>query len=1400
MKTHIYLTLLFSLIIVSFASSQCEISNLVVEESRCDNGKRNFLFTFDHVNTSDSFEVAGNGNNYGTFAYSDLPVLITDIEPPCSAATEFVVRDIRIPGCEEDISLGDLCCDCIIRDVTFDISDCDLEMFFVDIDLTHVGVGQSFSVEGNGNNYGIFRYNQLPIRVGPLEGDCTTDYEFVIIDRDNPDCREDFSIGKVCCQEGCDIRNLEVEIVDCNGDSCYTVIVDFIHENTGGSQFQVYDRMSLIGVYSYASLPVTIPCYPISGFREEFIRVCDINSINCCEEVEFDSLSCVNDCIRDFEVRAIDCDTNEMFYIEFALFHENTGDSGFCFIANDIILDTFQYDSAYPVLGPFQGGCDSIWTFKVQDKEFQTCMDSFVLDQPCCPIGPCGYGPISVTAEDCDSNNMFHVILDFDHRATTDSFDLLIGGGFNVKRYAYNELPLRLGPFNGDCMTRYYFLAFDTIFNCEADATLGPICCDTLDCRIYDLIVEASDCDSNGLFSVDIDFLAENTSDSFCIIGNGNNYGRFAFGSQPVTIDGLEGDCAVDFEFTVFDCEEDSCLATFQLGEVCCDTFDCRIYDLVVEPSLCDTNGLFSVEIDFLAENTSDSFCIVGNGNNYGRFAFGSQPVTIDGLEGDCTTEYEFVIFDCEEDSCRISYDLGKVCCDTTECRIYDLVAQALECNGDSCFYLSIDFEREETGGVGFEVFDRRGKVGFYPYSRLPLVIECFPISGRDFEYIRVCDFSDPDCCADIEIQALDCEDDCKIFDLVVEASDCDTNGLFSVDIDFLTENTSDSVCIIGNGNEYGRFAVGTQPITIHGLEGDCDTEYEFIVFDCENEDCRARKEVGRICCDTVECRIYDLIVEASDCDTNGLFSVDIDFLTENTSDSICIIGNGNEYGRFAVGTQPITIDGLEGDCDTEYEFIVFDCENEDCRARKEVGRICCDTVECRIYDLIVEASDCDTNGLFSVDIDFLTENTSDSICIIGNGRNYGRFAVGSQPITIDGLEGDCQTEYAFIVFDCENEDCRKGEQLGIVCCDSTECKIFNLEAEALECNGDSCFVLELNFDHVGTSGVGFDVFDRNGRVGFYSYDDLPLIIECYPISGRDQEFIKVCDNDNPDCCAEIEIDALDCEENCRIYELSVEATDCDSNGYFSVVLDFLTEHTSDSICIWGNGNDYGRFAVGSQPITIDSLEGDCTTDYGFAVIDCVDDSCGAFVNLGRICCDSTDNCSITELEAEALRCNGDTCFVLWLNFEHEGTSGEFVLSNRNGPLETFAYTDLPVVMSCFPLSGEDFEYIKVCDKEKPDCCAEIEIEAPDCNDTRVKDLEDLGITAWHSHQTSQLFMDINTAETVEWRIVDIHSRPVLSGRDQGQLEISTESLKSGAYVLIARNGNAMASMTFIKI
>jgi len=47
--------------------------------------------------------------------------------------------------------------------------------------------------------------------------------------------------------------------------------------------------------------------------------------------------------------------------------------------------------------------------------------------------------------------------------------------------------------------------------------------------------------------------------------------------------------------------------------------------------------------------------------------------------------------------------------------------------------------------------------LGYYQLSALPLKISDFPLSGRKYDYIRVCIKYESDCCEEIEFMPPDC-------------------------------------------------------------------------------------------------------------------------------------------------------------------------------------------------------------------------------------------------------------------------------------------------------------------------------------------------------------------------------------------------------------------------------------------------------------------------------------------------------------------------------------------------------------------------------------------------------------------------------------------------------------------
>ena len=159
-------------------------------------------------------------------------------------------------------------------------------------------------------------------------------------------------------------------------------------------------------------------------------------------------------------------------------------------------------------------------------------------------------------------------------------------------------------------------------------------------------------------------------------------------------------------------------------------------------------------------------------------------------------------------------------------------------------------------------------------------------------------------------------------------------------------------------------------------------------------------------------CELSDLLLTVSNCNQDKKFFVEIDFKHANTSECFIVKGGGHNYGTFKYIDLPITIGPLAGDCTTNYEFVLFDCNNERCRLDTVLGKKCCESKDCMIDDLRIEKGECNSDGNFFVSLNFNHHNTSDCFNVNGNGVHYGTFNYANLPIKIGPLKGNCETNY----------------------------------------------------------------------------------------------------------------------------------------------------------------------------------------------------------------------------------------------------------------------------------------------------------------------------------------------------------------------------------------------------
>jgi len=748
-------------------------------------------------------------------------------------------------------------------------------------------------------------------------------------------------------------------------------------------------------------------------------------------------------------------------------------------------------------------------------------------------------------------------------------------------------------------------------------------------------------------------------------------------------------------------------------------TAQCVIDEVNATAGDCE-NGQFFATIDFAFNGVgNEGFNVQGNGVNYGNFGYGDLPISIGPLSGDGATAYEFAVMDNQHSDCSGFDVLGIVDCPGGDCAINDLVAEAGDCNPDGTYHLWLNFNYTNAPNEHFDVIYQGQNIGFYTLADLPIIIEHFQDNGEPVPAISVCINDTPDCCAETEFEAPDCQP-CHIWDLSVAASDCEA-GMFYVTLNFNFENVgNDGFKVQGNGITFGVFEYGELPITLGPLAGNGITHYEFVVKDVAHPDCSADAELGIVECDqNGDCSIFDAMAGPLDCNTNGTYDVAINFgVAYATNNFFNVKYQGETIVHHApIAALPYIIEHFEDNDNPNPVLVICINDMPDCCVEIPFEALDCPASDCHIYEVFAEAHDCDNDGHFLVDIAFEHQNTGSSgFTIVGNGNNYGTFNYGEPFYTIGPLAGN-GTIYEFVVKDLEFGDCHGFATLGPVYCDNN-CHIYDVVADLSDCDDDGQFYVTLNFEHENVGGEGFKVHGNGNVYGFFNYDELPITIGPFSGNAQQLEFV-VSDVLSPDCHDYIEIESPDCQGggDCHIYDLSAEVHPCLANGTFFVSLDFAHDNTTGYFIVKGNGVNYGVFSYDDLPVSIGALVGNGGTPFEFVVQDIHFHDCAADVYVGPVDCGTAGDCNVFNAVADPGACDDDGSYNLWVNFEFENASNNYFDLFHNGDLVGyFPLSNIPVVVPHIYENGDPIQTVTICINDNSNCCDSTTYLTPDCN------------------------------------------------------------------------------------
>ncbi|MBK8483983.1 MAG: T9SS type A sorting domain-containing protein [Saprospiraceae bacterium] len=1029
-------------------------------------------------------------------------------------------------------------------------------------------------------------------------------------------------------------------------------------------------------------------------------------------------------------------------------------------------------------------------------------------------FGACEIFDLTILKTDCNQNNKFAVKLNFGYHDVSDCFTVK-GNGKEYGPFFYSKLPIIIDGLPGDCTTVYEFQIVDcNNKQCTSvSKELGKVCCpNPADCKIYDLRYEKLPCDTNDNFFVIINFGHQNSSTCFKLKINDRLYQEYKYSDLPIKVGPLEGDCATERAFTVFDCEKPDCIARVEMPKVCCNE-PCKISDLKIERTACDTNHKFFAILSFKAQGVSDSFFIKGNGKVYGKYKYGSTSYKVGPLLGDCVTKYGFAIIDHKNTNCGLDTTWGTVCCDTPNepCKLYDLIAERTECNADNQFYVVLNFKSKNASEC-FRVKGNGNDYGEFKYTSLP--IKLGPFHGdciTEYEFIMQ-DCKDIHCSLEKFIGKVCCPpspEPCKLSELVVEKSDCNQDNQFYLHLNFKANNASECFKVFLNGAFLGEFPYASLPLKIGPFPGDCKTEYKLLVKDCKDPHCNLEKNIGIVCClpNAEPCKLSELLVERTECNADNQFYVFFKFDFSNASECFHIRGNGKDYGEFRYANLPIKLGPFEGDCTTEYEFVIQDCKDPHCSLEKFIGKVCCGTQEpCKFSDLVVEKSDCNADNQFYLQLNFKANNTSDCFKVFINGNPFGPYLYASLPLRIGPFPGDCKTEYKLLIQDCKDSHCGIDKYIGKVCCGTQEpCKLSELNITKTDCEGERKFYAILNFQHSGTSGC-FKVKGNGHYYGEFNYSHLPIKIG--PLTAdcnTNYEFV-VFDCNNEACRVSGNLGKVCCEPgDAHFYELLMVRSDCEPDSTFRLKFDFKYRNVSDSFLISVNGKPEGTFSYTKLPVSIGPLKADCKTIYKILLIDQKDTLIRAERFIERPCCrPKNEPCKIFEVKATPLHCTGPNEYALKIDFKTQGiTNAYFDVYDRLGPIGFFSFSQLPVTINNFKKSGRDFDFIKICENDNPACCTPIEFHTIDCITSDPKKFSISNVIVNNSSNTVSIFSELEIPADVELELFNLEGKQIEIHRLESgphEILISTEGLSTNAYFLRLKNQETVKTYKFFHL
>lgn len=771
---------------------------------------------------------------------------------------------------------------------------------------------------------------------------------------------------------------------------------------------------------------------------------------------------------------------------------------------------------------------------------------------------------------------------------------------------------------------------------------------------------------------------------------------------------------------------------------------NCQIANIkatIVQPN--PNNCQFFVSLDFDHQGTTNQFNVTVNGVLAGTFTYGQLPIVLGPYNADpnMPTVMTFEVRDAVFLDCKASTMLDvPPCLGGNLCQVSDLAVQTGQCDLSGATYeLWLNFQVQGVGpNAMFEVFSSANvSLGVFPLALLPLHIPAFPASGNPVDLIKVCIVGQPNCCLVEDFPAPLCvPNGCAIVDLTVSSGDCTSDSTYKavVDFDVIGPVLADTFALWSNGQFIGKFNLMQLPFAFEAVwNGGSKDEVKVCAATALSTCCKTIEYEVPDCLGTPACAIKNLSVKSDTCSSDSTFLAILDFVVNDPSavDSFDVWANGEYWGRFGLDQLPLHIP------DFPWNGLIFNyikvCTSNVAGCCKEIQFLapsCLPYKPCEITDIILQAGPCTSDSTYKITLNFNATNPGNGLFTVSaHGQLIDTFALSAAPLMLElPWFGQATSWVTMCILGGTpgTSPCCRIKQFVVPNCNLGPCEIYDVVLDPGSCNPNApTYSLSLNFSVDNPSNNLFEVWGNGIYLGAFPLGALPLTIPNFPSNGPAIDVIKICINDNPDCCAVLEFQGPDCNSQpCEITDLHVQTGDCHADSTYVLWVNFQVQNpSSNTFGVWANGTFIGTYNLSQLPLQITNFPWDGTGPNDVVKV-CMTTSSGILSCCKTLefpipdCFDPGD-CQIVDLVVDVGDCTSNDTYEVTVNFHvNNPPSNSFALWANGQFFGIFNLNQLPLTITHFPWSGGNVDVLEICFANTGTiglCCAETEFEVPDC-------------------------------------------------------------------------------------